>query len=101
MKRTAYEVLVNDGDIHLIQAYLEVSVVTGGALGDEYYLAIPQDDDLLTEIVDDLARQAAETDLPIAVYTVSHPHGPIPENEPECMCVQYEQDHRPRWSWNT
>lgn len=72
--------------------YVEVSVVVDGALEETETF---RDESLMLDYVRTVQDEANGHGYRTEVYVLEHDHEPA-----DCSCVQYVQDHRPRWTFN-
>jgi hypothetical protein len=77
--------------------YAEVTVIVAGALESEEITFNQHDLDEFIATV----REAAEIDgLPTEVHILHHDHDDPTGEDFSCECVQYEQSHKPAFTFN-
>lgn len=74
--------------------YAEVTVIVDGALDQEHTF---DDYQVMQEYIDILRDLSMDDGQATEVYIQYHDHG---ISDDECMCAQYETDHKPAYSWN-
>lgn len=78
-------------------SYAEVTVIVDGALSSEEVTYGQLD---LDKVIVEAEQDALADGLPTEIYILHHDHDEPDGEDCSCECIQYEQSHKPAYSWN-